>query len=276
MLGAVLAVAVCALTASAGTATGASTAVSSQIPKAGTGSPTTGEFTPWDGSAGSEFAGGGDEEGADAYGGNIIDRSLSPGGPIAGAATTTGKKAKSNPAFNFGFEGLNHYQQRYSRGGNQFSVEPPDQGMCAGNGYVVETVNDVFNVFSQATGASLLPDNTASNIVAGFPRNVNHAVDLNSFYGYPPAINRTTGVRGEFVTDPSCIYDAATQRFFVVSLTLDPQVPGPCQGVFSCVNHLDLAVSQTSNPTGEVEYLQDRRHGRWFARQHRRPVPVPR
>ena len=62
----------------------------------------------------------------------------SPGGPIAGVATTTGKKAKSNPAFNFGFEGLNHYQQRYSRGGNQFSVEPPDQGMCAGNGYVVE------------------------------------------------------------------------------------------------------------------------------------------
>jgi hypothetical protein len=122
--------------------------------------------------------------------------------------------------------------------------------MCAGNGYVVEAVNDVFNVYSQATGASLLPDNTASNIVAGFPRNVNHAIDLNSFYGYPPAINRTTGVRGEFVTDPSCIYDAATQRFFVVVLTLDPQVPGPCQGVFSCVNHLDLAVSQTSNPTG--------------------------
>ena len=250
MLGAVLALAVCALTASAGTATGASTAVSSQIPKVGTGSPTTGEFTPWDGSAGNEFAGGGDEESADAYGGNIIDRSLSPGGPIAGAPTTTGKKAKSNPAFNLGFEGLNHYQQRYSRGGNQFSVEPPDQGMCAGNGYVVENVNDVFNVYSQATGASLLPDNTATNIVAGFPRNVNHAIDLNSFYGYPPAINRTTGVRGEFVTDPSCIYDAATQRFFVVVLTLDPQVPGPCQGVFSCVNHLDLAVSQTSNPTG--------------------------
>ena len=62
--------------------------------------------------------------------------------------------------------------------------------MCAGNGYVVEAVNDVFNVFSQSTGASLLPDNTATNIVAGFPRNVNHAVDLNSFYGYAPAINR--------------------------------------------------------------------------------------
>jgi hypothetical protein len=248
-LGAVLAVVVSVLTASAGTATGAS-AAGSLVPKVGTGGPTTGAFTPWDGSAGNEFAGGGDEETADAYTGNIVDRSLAAGGAAVGVATTTGKKAKSNPAFNTGFEGLNHYQQRYSRGGNQFSVEPPDQGMCVGNGDVVEAVNDVFNVYSQSTGASLLPDNTATNIVAGLPRNVNHAVDLNSFFGYPPAINRTTGVRGQFVTDPSCIYDAATQRFFLVALTLDPQVSGPCQGVFSCVNHLDLAVSQTSDPTG--------------------------
>jgi hypothetical protein len=79
---------------------------------------------------------------------------------------------------------------------------------------------------------------------------VNHAVDLNSFYGYPPAINRATGVRGQFVTDPSCLFDAQTQRWFVVALTLDSQASGPCQGVFSCVNHLDLAVSQTSDPTG--------------------------
>src|SRR5204862_630316 len=168
-------------------------------------------------------------------------------GAGGGASVNSGKKAKSNPSFNFGFEGLNHYQQRYSRGGNQFSVEPPDQGMCVGNGYVVEAVNDVFNVYSQATGASVLPDNTATNIVSGFPRNVNHAVDLNSFYGYPPAINRTTGVRGPFVTDPTCIYDAATQRFFVVVLTLEVN---PANGAFTTVNHLDIAVSNTSNPTG--------------------------
>src|SRR2546421_288920 len=116
---------------------------------------------------------------------------------------------------------------------------------CAGSGG-----NDVFNVYSASSAASLLPNNTATNVVAGFPRDVNHAIDLNSFYGYGPAINRSTGVRGQFVTDPSCIYDAATQRFFLVVLTINPQVPGPCQGVFSCVNHLDLAVSQTSNPTG--------------------------
>jgi len=241
---AVLALAVVALTASAGTATGASAA--SAVPLAGTGSPQTGDFTPSSGEvAGDEFAGEGEDEdtGPDPYGGTI---SLS-GGAGQGSSVNSGKKAKSNPTFNLGFEGLNHYQQRYARGGNQFSVEPPDQGMCVGNGYVVEAVNDVMNVFSAATGNSALPDNTATNIVSGFPRNVNHAVDLNSFYGYPAAVNRTTGVRGQFVTDPSCLYDAATQRFFVVVLTLEVV---PTSGAFTRVNHLDIAVSQTSNPTG--------------------------
>src|SRR5207247_10048482 len=143
-----------------------------------------------------------------------------------GSSVNSSLKAKSNPEFNVGFEGLNHYQQRYTRGGNQFSLEPPDQGLCVGNGYVLETVNDVLNVYSAATGASVLPDNTATNIVGGFPRNVNHAVDLNSFYGYIPAINRTTGVRGPGLTDPTCLYDAATQRFFVVVLTLETRPNG--------------------------------------------------
>src|SRR5207245_6589514 len=42
-------------------------------------------------------------------------------------------------------------------------------------------------------------------------------------------------------------YDAATQRFFVVVLTLDTN---STTGAFTLVNHLDIAVSQTSNPTG--------------------------
>ena len=67
---------------------------------------------------------------------------------------------------------------------------------------MIEAVNDVINVFN-TSGASVLPDNTATNVVAGFPTDVNHAVDLNSFYGYAPAINRTTGVRAQNVTDPS-------------------------------------------------------------------------
>jgi hypothetical protein len=216
------------------------------VPRAGTGSPTTGEHTPsGNGDAtDAEFPGEMDgEEGVDAYD-SVIDRSLSIGSGHGGSAKSAAK-AKSNPKFVSGFEGLNLYQQRYARGGNQFTVEPPDQGLCVGNGYVVEAVNDVLNVFNSA-GASVLPDNTSTNIVSGFPRDVNHAVDLNSFYGYPPAIDRATGVRSQFVTDPSCLYDAATQRFFVVVLTLE----STAAGAFTTVNHLDLAVSQTSNPTG--------------------------
>ncbi len=219
----------------------------SQVSLAGTGAPQTGAFTP-SGSGDvtqAEFPGQPDNEASpEAFAGSIVNRSLSRG-VGNGVPVTSGKKAKSGPQFNSGFEGLNLYQQRYARGGNQFTLEPPDQGMCAGNGYVVEAVNDVLNVYN-TSGQSVLPDNTATNIVAGFPRNVNHAVDLNSFYGYAPAINRTTGVRGQFVTDPSCLYDAATQRFFVVVLTLETRP----NGSFTLVNHLDLAVSKTSNPAG--------------------------
>jgi hypothetical protein len=239
---AVLALAVVVLTASAGTATGASAV--SAVTLAGTGSPQTGEFTPSSGEgAGDEFAG--EDEDADT-GPDPFDGSISlSDGSGQGSSANSAKKAKSNPTFNFGFEGLNHYQQRYSRGGNQFSVEPPDQGMCVGNGYIVEAVNDVMNVYN-TSGTSVLPDNTATNIVSGFPRNVNHAVDLNSFYGYPAAVNRATGALGQFVTDPSCLYDSATQRFFVVVLTIDRTE----SGALSTTNHLDIAVSQTSNPTG--------------------------
>jgi hypothetical protein len=217
------------------------------IARSGTSSPQTGAYTP-SGSGDvtrAEFPGQLDEaSGPGPYPGTIVNRSLSKG-KGNGVSVNSGKKAKSNPNFDTGFEGLNFYQQRYARGGNQFSVEPPDQGMCAGNGYVLEAVNDVLNVFN-TSGQSVLPDNTATNIVSGFPRDVNHAVDLNSFYGYPPAINRATGVRGQFVTDPSCLYDAATKRFFVVVLTLETHP----NGAFTTVNHLDLAVSKTSDPTG--------------------------
>src|SRR5215212_851711 len=223
---------------------GAQSGTTTQVPNSGTTSPITGEFIPSGGDS-TELSVQEDEAVPDAYNG-IIDRSLSTG-VGHGISVNSGKKAKSNPAVKTSFEGLNFYQQRYARGGNQFSVEPPDQALCVGNGYVLEAVNDVLNIFN-TSGQSVLPDNTATNIVAGFPRNVNHAVDLNSFYGYAPAITRATGVQGQFVTDPSCLYDAATQRWFVVVLTLEVD---PATGDFTTANHLDIAVSKTSNPTGE-------------------------
>ena len=217
------------------------------IVRGGTGVSRTGDFTAsgTNDVTSAEFPGQLDSNaGPDAYPGTIIDRTLSSG-PGRGSSTNSATTTKSNPSFVSGFEGLNLYQQRYARGGNQFTVEPPDQALCVGNGFVVEAVNDVLNVFD-TSGHSVLPDNTATNVVSGFPRDVNHAIDLNSFYGYAPAINRTTGARAQFVTDPSCIYDAQTQRFFVVVLTLETRA----NGSFTGVNHLDIAVSATADPTG--------------------------
>jgi hypothetical protein len=213
------------------------------IALSGTASPIGASGPVGDGDT-TEFAGGPSDASAPAPVAGTVTRSLSNGTGLGPWVNGSGK-AKSNPQFAMGFEGLNHYQQRYSNRGNQFSVEPPDQGMCVGNGFVVEAVNDVMNVFN-TSGNSVLPDNTATNIVGGFPRNVNHAVDLNTFYGYPAAINRTTGVRGPELTDPTCLYDSATQRFYLVVLTLETRP----NGALTHVNHLDLAVSKTSDPTG--------------------------
>jgi hypothetical protein len=222
----------------------ADSGVTSQIALAGTGSPTAGEFTPSGSGTDLEFPDQASEADPASFDGTI-SRSLSRGSGSGGLVTGTAKKAKSNPQVDTSFEGLNFYQQRYSRGGNQFSVEPPDQGLCVGNGYIVEAVNDVFNVFNSA-GASVLSDNTSTNVVGGHSRNVNHAIDLNSFFKYPPAIDRSHGnARGPSVTDPTCYYDAQTQRFYLVALTYHL---GPGNSLIE--NHLDIAVSGTSNPTG--------------------------
>ena len=159
--------AVCALAASAGTATGASLALTSLVPRVGTGGPQTGGFTP----SGSgdvtdeEFAGEpeGEEgdQGPEPFGGQLPGFVSLSKGSGSGVSVSSSAKAKSDPEFQTEFEGLNLFQQRYARGGNQFTVEPPDQGLCVGNGYVVEAVNDVINVFN-ASGQSVLPDNTST------------------------------------------------------------------------------------------------------------------
>lgn len=80
--------------------------------------------------------------------------------------------------------------------------------------------------------------------------NGGQAVDLNTFYNYPPAIVRTgpnAGQRGPSITDPVCLYDQAIGRFVHVVLTLDHV------GLTASLNgnnHLDIAVRDTGDPTG--------------------------
>ena len=135
------------------------------------------------------------------------------------------------------FNGLKHRDQRLANGGNQFSLEPPDQGLCVGNGVEMEIINDVMKIYDPSGGT------------------VKGTTDLNTFFGYPAQIVRSTGTFGPFVTDPSCYYDVATNRWFADVLTIDVNpVSDPAHhirgGDFTGTNHLDLAVSQTGNPAG--------------------------
>jgi hypothetical protein len=141
-------------------------------------------------------------------------------------------KAKSNPELITSFDGLNFFNQRFANHGNQFSVVPPDQALCAGNGFVLESVNDVLNIYG-SDGTSLLG-----------------VTDLNTFYGYPAAINRAVSPLqfGPSITDPTCHFDPDTQRWFHVVLTLDRAAP--TAQALNGKNHLDIAVSNTSNPLG--------------------------
>ena len=133
--------------------------------------------------------------------GIAINRSLP--GTTTGQGKHVNSKPKSNPVLGAHFEGLNFHDQRFANGGNQFSVEPPDQALCVGNGYILESVNDVLQVYDSAGNALL---------------NGGEPVDLNTFYGYPPAIVRSgpnVGQRGPSITDPVCIYDQEIGRAHV-------------------------------------------------------------
>ena len=127
-----------------------------------------------------------------------IARARGLGESIAGEV-----RESAGPRLLKSFDGLTLRDQRLANGGNQFTVEPPDQGLCAGNGFVLETVNDVLRVYDK-NGKAL-----------------SGVVDLNTFYGYPAAIVRPAGPFGPSLTDPSCYYDPQVKRFFQLVLTLD-------------------------------------------------------
>ncbi len=162
-----------------------------------------------------------------------FSRKMDNGSKGHGNSGETKQQRADHDAVKASFEGLNFHDQRFANNGNQFSVEPPDQGLCAGNGYVLESVNDVLRVFD-----------TKGNPLIG-------VVDLNTFYGYPAAINRSARplTFGPEITDPSCYFDKDAERWFHVVLTIDRK--SPTSSGLSGKNHLDLAVSNTSSPLGK-------------------------
>lgn len=112
------------------------------------------------------------------------------------------------------------------------SLEPPDQGLCAANGKIVEVVNIGGQVYSEA-GAALTP-----------------VVALNALFGLPPVVNTANNppTFGPFLSDPRCYFDGQTRRWFVTVLEIDTN---PYTGAFGFRSSELLAVSQTSDPLGK-------------------------
>jgi hypothetical protein len=128
-----------------------------------------------------------------------------------------------------GFAGTSHRDQRLAAGGNQFSLEPPDQALAVGPGYVLESVNLAIALYTP--GGTLV------------------ALDsLNDFFGLAPAILRTATppVFGPFLSDPRAYYDSGTGRWFFTTLEIDTN---PATGALLGHSSVLVAVSQTSDPS---------------------------
>jgi len=154
------------------------------------------------------------------------------GAPLAFPTVSNTRVSLVNRGFS-GFDGLNHADQRLAGTGiyknSQFSLEPPDQALCVGNGFVVEAVNTAVAVYRADTHA----------LVSG-------PTALNQFFGLAPEVIRTPPARfGDFTSDPRCIFDRATNRFFLILLQLDVDPPS---GGFTGGSSQLIAVSKSGNP----------------------------
>jgi hypothetical protein len=92
-----------------------------------------------------------------------------------------------NPGF-FGFNGLSTVDNGNANSAYSQEIEPPDQGLCVGNGNVIEVLNDVMAVH-----------NTKG-------KRIGKPLSLYTFFGIP--IN-------DFISDPRCLYDRDTKTFFL-------------------------------------------------------------
>jgi hypothetical protein len=130
--------------------------------------------------------------------------------PRSPVSASPDEATASSPLVNF--NGVSSRDSQFTNYNLEF--EPPDQGLCEGNGFVLELVNSAYRVFS-TTGES----------VRG-PFNVN---DLFNVGGQ------------EFTSDPRCWFDPTTQTWFATILFLNDT---------GTASSLLLAVRHSPNPLG--------------------------
>ncbi|HJU29699.1 MAG TPA: hypothetical protein VJ718_11040, partial [Candidatus Binataceae bacterium] len=101
---------------------------------------------------------------------------------------------------------------------NRIGTEPPDQGLCVGDGIVVEVVNLVFVAYG-------LQGNAQSSIA-----------DLSSLFGVPQT---------NFLSDPRCYYDVPSQTFFITATDLGDS--DPANNIWSSTSSLLIGVMPASS-----------------------------
>lgn len=129
------------------------------------------------------------------------------------AQTQLAPNALASPAGSLSenFNGVSSRDSAVTNFGAEF--EPPDQGLCVGNGFVVEMVNSAYTVYD-----------TSGKAIAG-PFNVNGPFE--------------EGLT-EFTSDPRCHYDAATHTWFATILAINRE---------ETESFIDVAVNTSGDPT---------------------------
>jgi hypothetical protein len=174
----------------------------------------------------------------DVHPGALLSRALAATASVP-FPTAVGRGVTSpEPAF-AGFAGLTHFDQRTAGLGiysnTQFSLEPPDQGLCVGNGFVMEPINNAMAIYAQGLG-----------LLAG-------PVPMSQLFGLAPEIVQSTPpIHGPLLSDPRCYFDRDTQRWFVTEFEEDVN---PATDVPSGRSALFIAISQTSSPIGNYNVL---------------------
>jgi hypothetical protein len=131
--------------------------------------------------------------------------------PVGAPPTTETPAAAAATVIN-GFNGVSSRDSRVTNFNLEF--EPPDQGLCMGNGFVLEAVNSAYRIYR--------PNGTS---VRG-PFNVNDLFNEGA---------------AEFTTDPRCYFDPGTNTWFATILFID---------FTTNESRIDLAVSTSGDPTG--------------------------
>jgi len=110
------------------------------------------------------------------------------------------------------FDGTSSKDSQFTNFDAKF--EPPDQGLCAGAGFVLEPVNSAYRIYD-----------TKGNTLRG-PFNVNELFNEGG---------------KEFTSDPRCWYDPTTHAWFAVVLFLNDTFTE---------GRIDIAVNPNPSPTG--------------------------